>query len=125
MKRVGYDEILLPEMVFHTCHGVYEKEKTVSQTFRVALTMALNTEEAGQNDDLQCTVDYSKIYQKVANIMLGPAKNLLEHLAADIAATILADAAIARVCVEVCKEAADMGDGRRIPAIVRINRERA
>lgn len=123
MKRVGYDEILLPEMVFHTCHGVYEKEKTLPQTFRVAVTMALNTEEAGQCDDLCYTVDYSKIYQKVAGIMLGSAKNLLEHLAANIAAAILSDEAIVRVCVEVCKEAADMGDGRRIPAVVRIIRE--
>ncbi len=117
------DQIVLPDMCFTVCHGVLEKEKRQPQNFRVSVTMDTDLKKAGESDCLEDTVDYSKIYRQVAEIMQGPCCNLLEHLAAKISMAILKNIKITRVMVEIAKEGADMGDVK-VPSVVRLVRER-
>jgi len=117
------DQVILPKMCFTVCHGVLEKEKQEPQNFQVIVTMDTDLRKAGETDSLEDTIDYSKVYRQVAEIMTGPCCNLLEHLSEKICKMILTNEKVIRVKVEIMKEAADMGDAK-VPSMVRIVRER-
>ena len=116
------DRILLPEMQFTACHGVYPAEKTAPQSFTVCLTLGLDLRSAGQSDDVAQTVDYSQVYQGVRQILLGPPVNLIEHLAERIAQMALSYPGVKEVTVRLRKDGADMG-GIKVPAAVEIYRQ--
>jgi dihydroneopterin aldolase len=83
------DKIRLKNMVFAACHGVEAHEKEVPATIEVDLEVETDLRTAGHTDDLNETVDYSKIYGEVARIVTGKSRNLLESLAEEIAARVL------------------------------------
>ena len=84
-----YDLISLEGMRFIGHHGVYQDERNLGQPFDVSLSMACSTRVAGQNDDLNRTVDYSMVCLQVQKIVEGQPVHLIETLAERIASTIL------------------------------------
>ncbi|MDD2568097.1 MAG: dihydroneopterin aldolase [Clostridia bacterium] len=116
------DKIILPAMHFMAAHGVYEQEKYVPQLFGVYVEMLVDTFQAGESDDLADSIDYSKVYEKVNEIMNGEHCALLEHLAAKIAKAVLTDERIKEVMVQVEKSMADMGTAK-VPAVIKITRK--
>jgi len=83
------DKIRLRRMVFAACHGVEPHEKSVPTRIEVDLEVETDVCEAGLTDDLSKSVDYSRLYREVAQVIAGPSRNLLESLAEDIAARVL------------------------------------
>ena len=83
------DKIRLKRMVFDACHGVEPREKEVPARIEVDLEVETDLCAAGHTDDLSDTVDYSQLYGEVARIVAGTSRNLLESLAAEIAACVL------------------------------------
>ena len=79
------DWIRLRGMTFYAYHGVLASEQELGQRFEVDVEMRLNLKPAGQSDDLDATVDYTRVYQIVREIVQGQSFKLLERLAETIA----------------------------------------
>lgn len=83
------DKIFLKNMEFYGFHGVFEHERELGQTFTVDLEIELDLVAAGKSDDLNDTLDYVLIFNKVKDVTENTRFNLLEALAQHIADTIL------------------------------------
>jgi dihydroneopterin aldolase/2-amino-4-hydroxy-6-hydroxymethyldihydropteridine diphosphokinase len=98
------DRIVLANMRFEAAHGVQSYEKTSPQRFEVDVELELDVAQAGRLDELERTVDYGSVAKLVAAVLHGPAVDLLETLAARIAADVLAGfAGVDAVTVRVRK----------------------
>ena len=84
------DRIILDSMVFQGTHGVYAEEQQTPQPFEVDVELRLNLQPAGLSDDLEQTVDYSRVFDTCRQIVESTRFNLIEALAEAIAHEILA-----------------------------------
>lgn len=75
------DKISLIGMVFQGRHGVDPEEKRVGEPFVVDLELSGDFDEAGKEDNLEKSVDYSQVFEETKKIVEGPSCNLLEALA--------------------------------------------
>lgn len=82
----GYIE--LTGMHFFARHGCLESERTEGNEFTVDFRCPIDIEAAAASDNLEDTLDYSRVYGIVAAQMAIPS-NLLEHVAARIADKLL------------------------------------
>jgi len=80
--------ITLNEMEFHAFHGCLSHEKELGNTFRVTLSISIDTARAGITDNLADTLNYQKVYDAVKHEM-DIASNLIEHVAQRIADAVL------------------------------------
>ncbi|CAN5909932.1 dihydroneopterin aldolase [soil metagenome] len=98
------DRILVEGMVFHGRHGVLATERELGQRFVVDVAMRLDLRPAGVSDDLELTVDYRNIHEKVRKIVEGEPMDLIEAVAERVAASILeSDRKIEHVRVKISK----------------------
>ena len=84
------DRIFLHGMRFMACHGVLPHEREVPQTFEADVELSLDLREAGETDDLRNTVNYAEVYELIRHVIEGAPKALIEALAEEAAAQILA-----------------------------------
>ena len=120
------DEILLEGMRFYAYHGVNPEERALGQRFTVDVALALDLRRAGQSDDLADTVSYSAVYKLVRRLVEGEPRKLIEAVAEEVAAEILAGfPTIERVTVTVRKPEAPLKGSMLDAAGVRIARSRA
>ena len=104
------DRILLRGMIFQARHGVHDREKVTAQRFEVDVELLLDLQPAGLEDDLERTLDYSRVYDSVRTIVESTTFNLIEALAEAIAHELLADfAALDEVEVRVRKPEVKLG----------------
>ncbi|MBP1675663.1 MAG: dihydroneopterin aldolase [Bacteroidetes bacterium] len=80
--------ITLNEMEFHAFHGCLSHEKELGNTFRVTLSISIDTARAGSTDNLADTLNYQKVYDVVKHEM-DIASNLIEHVAQRIADAVM------------------------------------
>lgn len=76
-------------MQYYGYHGVFEEERKLGQQFFVDLVLELDLKEAGDNDDLNATINYAEIHELVKGIVEGPSFKLIEALAEHIASQLL------------------------------------
>ena len=79
--------IELKKLIFHSHHGIEEKERTDGNSFRVDLKIFLDLNKAIESDNLEDTIDYSKVYKIITDEMSIPS-NLIEHVAGRIVSKI-------------------------------------
>lgn len=72
-------------------HGVYDHERRDGQTFVADVALELSLVRAAETDDVADTVHYGELADRVAAVLAGEPVDLLETLAARIAAVALAD----------------------------------
>lgn len=84
-------------------HGVFASEQELGQRFVVDVVLTLLSCPGVGSDDLADTVDYAVLTDAIAEIVAGPPKRLLEHVAGLIADRALAEQRAHRVLVEVRK----------------------
>jgi 7,8-dihydroneopterin aldolase/epimerase/oxygenase len=84
-------------------HGVFDHERRDGQDFVLDLVVWTDLAAAGASDDLADTVDYGALAEAAAAVVEGPARSLIEAVAADVAAAVLADPLVARVEVVLHK----------------------
>lgn len=77
-------KIYLRNVRFHAFHGVLPQEGIVGNDYLVNLVLDYDFSSAMKTDDLQGTLNYAEVYQKVREEMAVPSK-LLEHVAGRIA----------------------------------------
>ena len=83
-------KIYLRNVRFHAFHGVLPQEGIVGNDYLVNLVLDYDFSSAMQTDDLQETLNYAEVYQKVREEMAVPSK-LLEHVAGRIAHRLFSD----------------------------------
>lgn len=83
-------KIYLRNVRFHAFHGVLPQEGIVGNDYLVNLVLDYDFSSAMKNDDLQGTLNYAEVYQKVREEMAMPSK-LLEHVAGRIAHRLFSD----------------------------------
>lgn len=103
------DKIIVEGMEFTGYHGCLQEERRDGQPFLVDLNLYKSLRQAGQSDKLSETVDYSRVYQVVKAIVEGTPRNLIEAVAEEIAAKVLAGFPLERVDVTIHKPAAFLG----------------
>lgn len=90
-------------------HGVLDHEKRDGQEFVVDVVLHLDLADAAATDDLTRTVSYADVAADVVRRVEGPALDLIETLAGQIADDALAHEAVQRVEVTVHKPQAPVG----------------
>lgn len=83
-------KIYLRNVRFHAFHGVLPQERIVGNDYLVNLVLDYDFSSALKTDDLQGTLNYAEVYQKVREEMAVPSK-LLEHVAGRIAHRLFSD----------------------------------
>lgn len=99
------DRIVLAGTRFFGYHGALPEERRRGQEFIVDVGVESDLKAAGKSDDLDDTVDYRKIYDAVKSVVEGPPKQLLEAVAEEIAARVLALPRVDAVVVRLRKPA--------------------
>lgn len=118
------DKIVLKGLYFEARHGVLDFEKREYQPFIVDLEMSLDLTEAGLRDELDKTVDYSKVYELVKAEVMDECHDLIEKLAYRIILAVLSyDERIKTVKVSLHKPKAPI-DARFDDVIVVMERDR-
>jgi dihydroneopterin aldolase len=100
------DRILVTGLRAYGYHGVLAHERRDGQEFGVDLVLHIDTRPAAANDDLAATIDYGALATRIADDVRGEPVDLLETLAARIAATCLQDERVRAVDVTVHKPSA-------------------
>ena len=83
-------KIYLRNVRFHAFHGVLPQEGIVGNDYLVNLVLDYDFSSAMKTDDLQGTLNYAEVYQKVREEMAVPSK-LLEHVVGRIAHRLFFD----------------------------------
>ena len=102
------DRILLTGLRVRGRHGVLPHEAQLGQVFVVDLELVLDLAPAGRSDDLGRTVDYGSLASRVAEVVGGRPRQLLEAVAEDVADLVLADDRVRQVRVRVAKPQAPL-----------------
>lgn len=119
------DEIFLEAMRFYGYHGINPEERVQGQRFTVDIRLATDLRAAGVADDLTQTINYSAVYKRVKAIVEGIPRDLIETVAEEVAATLLAEfPAATAVTVTVRKPEVALKGAMLNAAGVRIHRKR-
>jgi len=97
------DTVFLEGLHFYAYHGVNPGERVQGQRFLVDVALRADLRAAGRHDDLDRTINYSAVYKRVRAIVEGPPRQLIEAVAEEIAATLLAEFPTDRVVVTARK----------------------
>jgi len=97
------DRIELRGLTVRGNHGVFDHERRDGQDFVIDITVWIDLDAAAASDDLTDTYDYGVLALRAADIVAGPARNLIETVAAEIAEDVIADARVHAVEVTVHK----------------------
>jgi dihydroneopterin aldolase len=103
------DRIALRGLRAHARHGVHAVERERGQTFGVDAVLELDTAPAAASDDLDRTVDYAELAQRLHAVLTGEPVDLLETLAARLADACLESPPVQAVEITVHKPEADLG----------------
>ena len=117
------DTISLVGLRVHAHHGVFDFERENGQTFVIDVTVHLDAAPAAADDDLDRTVHYGELAERVVAAVTTDPVDLIETVAERVAAVALSWAAVVRADVAVHKPDAPI-DADFADVIVRIVRER-
>jgi len=98
------DRLLLEGMVFFGRHGALPAERELGARFTVDVELGLDLRAAGRSDLAADTVDYSRAYEVVREVVEGDPCRLLEAVAERVAARLLEFNPVERATVRVRKQ---------------------
>lgn len=97
------DQITISELDVLFFVGVPDAERERPQRLLVTLVLEHDFAKAAASDDLAATIDYAGVCQRVTDLGRDRSWRLIERLAEDIAALVLAEFKPVRVTVEIKK----------------------
>ena len=84
-------QILIKDLKFYGFHGVYPEEQVVGTTFRVDAQITIDPDLKGfETDQLDDTLNYERLVEKLLQIGTTQKYRLLERLADEMARAMLA-----------------------------------
>ena len=96
--------IRLHNMMFYSYHGASRAERETGRRYEVDVEMHADLAPAAESDRLADTINYTRVYDAVANIIQKNKFNLLETIAARITIEIKNNFEARRVIVRVRKK---------------------
>lgn len=109
MKIAETYHINITGMNFFAHVGVGEAERAVGEDISVSVELTVRTcNDAFESDQITNTIDYSEVYARVRKAVNAPAK-LLEHVAYNIAQSIMELNGILTAGISVTKKNPPMG----------------
>jgi dihydroneopterin aldolase len=100
------DIIFIRELRVDTVIGVYDWERKVRQTVVLDLEMATDITAAAGDDALEQTLDYAAISQRLLDYIGSSEFELVETMAEQVAALVLAEFQVPWLRLRLCKPAA-------------------
>jgi len=100
------DRIVLTGLRVRGNHGVFDHEKREGQDFLVDVTVWIDLGGAAASDDIADTLHYGELAERVAAIVGGQPRDLIETVAAEIAEDVLTDERVHAVEATVHKPTA-------------------
>jgi 7,8-dihydroneopterin aldolase/epimerase/oxygenase len=97
------DRILLTGLRVRGRHGVYDFERAEGQEFVIDVALQLDLGPAARSDNVNDSVHYGELAERLVAIVAGEPVNLIETLADHIATECLADERVDAVTVTVHK----------------------
>jgi dihydroneopterin aldolase len=97
------DRIELRGLTVRGHHGVFDHERADGQDFVVDITVWIDLVDAAASDDLADTYDYGVLASRAVAIIAGPARNLIETVAGEIAEDVMKDERVHAVEVTLHK----------------------
>lgn len=75
------DEMIIENLEIYAYHGVFDTEKQLGQKFNISLKLKLDLKKAAETDDLNFTVNYGELCEKIAFTFTEKCFNLIEAAA--------------------------------------------
>ena len=97
------DEIVIEELRVLARIGVPDEERKSPQLLKISLTLRPKAGLSGLGDELERTIDYQNVCDRVTELAEGEERKLIESLAEDIAVFVLREHPLKSVVVEVKK----------------------
>lgn len=113
----------MKDMVFYGHHGLNSAEKELGQHWSVDLEIEGDFSYPAKTDSLKDTIDYTKVYKTVKDVIENENFSLLESIAERIASKVLDSFPAFEVVVRVKKQHPPLG-GPIQYACVEIRRKR-
>ena len=84
--------------------GVSDEERSNAQTLVVDVRIAADLERASRSDEIADTIDYAQASAAIVERIRSLRPKLLEHLAGEVAETLLSFPRVRAVTVQISKE---------------------
>jgi dihydroneopterin aldolase len=97
------DTIFVESIEFYAYHGASDEEQSVGHRYVVDVELKFDTRKAGSSDDLNDTVNYSRVAKRIVAIGTQVQYRLLEALAAHMAEAVLSEFPVEAVRLRVKK----------------------
>jgi 7,8-dihydroneopterin aldolase/epimerase/oxygenase len=97
------DRIALRRIVAHGFHGNNPGERDRSQPFHIDVIMDVDLSRAAESDRIEDTIDYSRVYTEVMDIVEKRSYALLERLGADLLSLVMDDDRVVRAQITIAK----------------------
>jgi len=99
-------EVAIDGLAVFAHHGALPEEQALGQRFFLDLRMIPLTDAACETDDLADAIDYGAVARRAHEVASGGPYRLLERLADEVAATIIAEFPVDEITVRVSKPSA-------------------
>jgi dihydroneopterin aldolase len=103
------DRIAIRGLRAHAHHGVYRREREQGQIFLVDAVLDVDTRPAAADDDLDRTVNYAELAQRLHAALVDEPVDLLETLSQRLADVCLSYPLVDAVEITLHKPQADLG----------------
>ena len=100
------DTVFIRELRAETVIGVYDWERKVRQTVVLDLEMATDNRRAAESDAISDAVDYAAISSRLLAFIEGSEFQLIESMAEQVAAIVLAEFEVPWLRLRLCKPGA-------------------
>jgi dihydroneopterin aldolase/D-erythro-7,8-dihydroneopterin triphosphate epimerase len=100
------DQVQIRDLLLRTVIGINEEERRDRQDVLINIALHVDTRAAGSSDDIQDAVNYRTMAKRVIKRVEESSFNLVERMAAEIAAICLQDPLVETVDVRVEKPGA-------------------
>lgn len=97
------DKIVIKGLRIFAYHGVNPEEKEKGQPFILDITLYKDLSLPGATDDLNDTVNYSRVAKTATRVMLAQKDDLIERAASRVAEAVLAEFPVREVTVRLKK----------------------
>lgn len=97
------DKIVIKGLRIFAYHGVNPEEKEKGQPFVLDITLYKDLSLSGATDDLNDTVNYSRVAKTATRVMLAQKDDLIERAASRVAEAVLAEFPVREVTVRLKK----------------------
>ncbi len=105
-RKFNVDTIFLNGLCIDTIIGIYEWERSTKQTLIFDIAMAFDINKAAQTDDIQYTLDYKKVSDRVIEFVQNTQFYLIERLISEVAELILTEFNLTWVQIKLNKRGA-------------------